>query len=183
LRNRRGLNKIWMLALALLIAMGAMGVTYGAWTDEIYIEGSLYTGDINASVTCNGAGSVIPSPPPGVITGITCAAITDEPMKLQFSVTNAWPNTTYYCNFKINNLDLDIGDAFESLPIKIDSVSLTPQDTYTGITATVINLPADPQIDPGLSAGGTVRISVAGDAPAAQNPVYTLEVTVVRWNE
>jgi hypothetical protein len=180
--RRRGLNKVWVLALALLVALGAMGVTYGAWTDEIYIEGSLATGDINASVTCNGVGYVVPSTPD---TGITCASIINEPMKLQFSVTNALPNLTYYCNFKINNLDLNAGDPFESLPIKIDSVSLTPQDTYTGITASVINLPTDPQIDPGLSAGGTVRISVASDAPTnpTQNPVYTLEVTVVRWNE
>jgi hypothetical protein len=181
--RRRGLNKIWILALALLVSLGAIGVTYSAWTDEIYVEGSLYTGDINASVGCNGAGSVVP-PVAGIPTGITCSS-TADPMKLQFSITNALPNETYYCNFRVNNEPPDSTGPFESLPIKIASLTLTPQGTYAGITASVINLPIGTQIDSGLTAGGTVRIVVAGDAPTEplQNPVYTLEVTVVRWNE
>jgi hypothetical protein len=175
--RRRGLNKIWTLALALLIAMGAMGVAYSTWTDEIYIEGSLYTGDINASVTCNG-----PCSPDGNY--ITCASVPNEPMKLTFTVNNAVAGTQYSCNFLINNLNVDADIDFESLPIKIDSVTLSP-DTYPGITGSVIGLPADPQIDPGHSAGGTVLISVASGTTITPplNLVYTLEVTVVRWNK
>jgi hypothetical protein len=184
MRRRGGLNKIGILAIALIIALGAVGVTYSAWVEEIYIEGSLYTGDINASVDCNGAGTIVPAPPAGIDTSITCSP-TVYPMKLQFSVTNALPGKTYTCPFKVNNEDVDPFDPFESVPIKIDkaNTTLTPQeDTYTGILAGVI-LPTDPQIDPGLSAGGTVQITVAGDAPALQNMVYTLEVKVVRWNK
>lgn len=184
--RRRGLNRIGILAVALILALGAMGVAYSAWVDEIYIEGSLYTGDINASVTCGGACSEALSGIPMDVpdTSASCSP-TIYPMKLSFSVTNALPDVTYACSFNINNLDVDPFDQFESLPIKIDSVTLTPQGTYTGITASVIDLPSDPQIDPGQSAGGTVFISVAPDAPTSptQNPAYTLEVTVVRWNE
>jgi hypothetical protein len=178
--RRRGLNKVWVLALVLLVALGTMGVTYSAWTDDIYIEGSLYTGDINTSVSCNGSCTMDPITEG---TTITCSPVLNEPMQLQFSISDAMPGVIYYCNFKINNLDVDTLDQFESLPVKIDDATVTPQETYTGISASVINLPADPQIDPGLSAGGTVRIVVAGDAPAEQDPVFTLEVTVIRWNE
>jgi hypothetical protein len=173
--RRRGLNKIWVLALALLIALGAMGVTYSAWTDDIYIDGSLYTGDINASVTCNG----------GCSTGIACDDVDGEPMKLTFTLENAAAGMDYSCNFLINNLNVDPDLDFESLPFNIDGVSLTPDDTYpAGITAAVSNLPADPQIDPGNSAGGTVTISVAAGTTLPEDPVvYTLEVTVVRWNK
>jgi len=172
--RRRGLNKIWTLALALLIALGAMGVTYGAWTDEIYIDGSLYTGDINASVTCNG-----PCPDSAYI---TCAPVPNEPMQLTFTLKDAVAGETYSCNFLINNLDVDEEVDFESLPIKRDSVTLSP-DTYPGITASVINLPADPQIEPGHSAGGTVEIVVDSGITPPQSLVYTLEVTVKRWNK
>ncbi len=184
--RRRGLSKIWVLALALLVALGAMGVTYSAWTDEIYVSGSLYTGDINASLSCAGSctealNGVIMDVPD---TSASCSATVD-PMKLQFSVTNATPNVTYACNFNVNNEPADPSSPLESLPLKIDTITLTPQDTYTGITATVIGLSPGTQIDPGLSVPGTVRISVAGDAPTnpLQNPVYTLEVTVKRWNQ
>lgn len=40
-----------MLALALVIALGAMGVGYAAWTDTIYIEGVVYTGSLDADIS------------------------------------------------------------------------------------------------------------------------------------
>jgi hypothetical protein len=183
MRRRGGLNKIGILAIALIIALGAVGVTYSAWVDEIYIEGSLYTGDINASVGCNGVGSVVPDPYP-IVTGITCNPVPNESMKLQFSVTNALPNRTYTCPFKVNNLDDDLSKSFESLPIKVDEANstLTAQGEYSGITASV-NLTSDPQIDPGGTGTGQVQIVVGPDATAGQNLVYILEVKVVRWNK
>jgi hypothetical protein len=183
MRRRGGLNKIGILAIALIIALGAVGVTYSAWVEEIYINGSLYTGDINASVECNGDGSVSPDPYP-IDTGITCSP-TVYPMKLQFLVNYAVPNLTYYCSFKVNNLDDDPFDPFKSLPIKIDedNTTLTPQGQgdYTDIKASVIN--PDPQIDPGETVTSQVKIVVGPDATAGQNLVYILEVKVVRWNK
>jgi hypothetical protein len=181
--RRRGLNKIWILALALLIALGAVGVTYSAWTDDIYVTGSLGTSGINTVLSCNGTcweqiGEQVIDVQG---TSITCGNPTVDPLTLTFTVTNATPNVDYYCNFTINN---NIAD---TLPIKIVSVTLTPQETtYTGIIGTVPVKPAvDTQLDPGQSAGGTVKISVAPDAPTEpqQNPVFILEVTVKRWNQ
>jgi hypothetical protein len=49
-RNRAGLKRIGLLALALVISLGAMGVAYSAWTDEIYIDSTVYTGTLNIDV-------------------------------------------------------------------------------------------------------------------------------------
>jgi hypothetical protein len=51
LRNRRiGLKRIGLLALALVIALGSLGVAYSAWIDHVYVQGEVCTGtlDINA---------------------------------------------------------------------------------------------------------------------------------------
>jgi len=44
------MKKIGLLALALVLALGALGVGYAAWTDQITVEGTVNTGsvDINA---------------------------------------------------------------------------------------------------------------------------------------
>lgn len=49
-RNRKGLKKMGILALALLIALGAMGTAYAAWTDSVYIEGTVYTGTLDIDI-------------------------------------------------------------------------------------------------------------------------------------
>jgi len=49
-RNRAGLKRIGLLALALVIALGAMGVGYAAWTDSVYVTGTVNTGTLNINV-------------------------------------------------------------------------------------------------------------------------------------
>jgi hypothetical protein len=46
-RNRTGLKRIGLLALALVIAMGSLGVAYAAWSDTIYVGGTVNTGTVD----------------------------------------------------------------------------------------------------------------------------------------
>jgi len=76
-RNRAGLKRMAVLALALVIALGAMGVGYAAWTDELYINGTVYTGTVDIDLTgCSSTfvykvpgavGLVTPDPEEGVV--------------------------------------------------------------------------------------------------------------------
>ncbi|MFO7995918.1 MAG: hypothetical protein R6U93_02025 [Dehalococcoidia bacterium] len=46
MRRRKGrFARPGLLAIALLLALGITGIGYGAWTDEIYIEGTVTTGE------------------------------------------------------------------------------------------------------------------------------------------
>lgn len=47
--NRAGLKRIGLLALALVLALGALGVAHAAWTDSVYVKGTVNLGtlDIN----------------------------------------------------------------------------------------------------------------------------------------
>jgi hypothetical protein len=49
-RNRNGLKRIGVLALALLIALGALGTAYAAWTDTVYIGGTVNTGTLDIDI-------------------------------------------------------------------------------------------------------------------------------------
>jgi hypothetical protein len=177
-RNRRGLNRIGILAMALLLALGAMGTAYGAWVDEIYVEGTLSTGDINAGLSCGNRweevnGVVIDVPD----TDIDCSG---GSMTLTIDVTNAQFNATptlnphYYCEFTVSN-------ATGSLPIKIEDMDIT--GSYTGVTEAIEDLTEGTVIDPGDTATGKVHIHLTSAASAGANLTYTLTVTVERWNE
>jgi hypothetical protein len=185
-RRRRGLHKVWILALALLVALGAMGVTYGAWTDEIYIEeGTLSTSGINTTLACNGdcwveVGDVVTQ---DTGTSINCTKV--DPLMLTITITNALQDilvnnvpqgVDYYCNFIISN-------PAGSLPVKIQSISITD---YAGVAEAIGPaelLSGDYQIDPEGTAPGTVHIYLTDTTQLNQNLTFTLEVTVKRWNE
>jgi len=169
-RNRRGLNRIGILAMALLLALGAMGTAYGAWVDEIYVEGTLSTGDINAGLSCGNCYFVGESTD---MTGIACNKT--APWTLNTNVYTALEGLDYYCNFTVSNLA-------GSLPIKIKSMDIT--GSYTGVTAVITDdLEVGDVIDPGNTATGKVHIHLTSAASAGANLTYTLAVTVERWNE
>jgi hypothetical protein len=164
--------------MALLLALGAMGTAYGAWVDEIYVEGTLSTGDINAGLSCGNCweevnGVVINVPD----TDIDC---TGGSMTLNIDVTNAQFNATptlnphYYCSFTVSN-------ATGSLPIKIEDMDIT--DSYTGVATAIEDLGIGDVIDPGDTATGKVHIHLTSDASAGADLDYILSVTVERWNE
>jgi hypothetical protein len=178
-RKRRGLHKVWILALALLVALGAMGVTYGAWTDEIYVVGNLSTSGINTVLACNGdcwveVGDVVTED-----TGTSANCTKIDPLTLTITVNNALQEilvgeelqgVDYYCNFTIDNT------AAKTLPVK---VQISPD--YTGVTASIENLPEDLQIDPGETDTGTVHIYLTTSDSVGDTLTFTL--TVKRWNE
>jgi hypothetical protein len=49
-RRRAGLKRMGLLALALVLALGALGVAHAAWTDSVYIEGTIYTGTLDIDI-------------------------------------------------------------------------------------------------------------------------------------
>lgn len=59
------MKKIGLLCLALVLALGALGVSYALWWDDLYIEGSVDTGDLCWQWT--GVSCLDPGPPPGQI--------------------------------------------------------------------------------------------------------------------
>jgi len=165
-RSRRGLNRIGVLAMALLLALGAMGTAYGAWSDEIYIQGTVYIGNIDAGLAC---GTCWEEPDTSG-TDIDC---TGGSMTLNIDVTSALEGVDYYCNFNVSNTG--------SLPVKIETMNLT--DLSPGVAEAIEDLIEGTVIDPGTSATGKVHIHLTSDKQVGQDLAFTLSVSVERWNE
>ena len=49
-RNRAGLKRIGLLALALVLALGAMGTAYSAWTEDLYINSTVQLGTLDIDI-------------------------------------------------------------------------------------------------------------------------------------
>jgi hypothetical protein len=167
--RRRGLNKIGILAIALIVALGVMGAAYGAWVDEIYIEGSLSTSGVDATLAC----STCWEEPDTAETGIICSA-GGSPMTLNIEVYDAMEEVDYYCNFIVTNTS-------STLPIKIANMSLT--DSYPGVVEAIELVSVGDVIDPGLSVTGRVHIYLTSADSAGEDIAVALAVSVVRWNE
>lgn len=45
------MKKIGLLSLALVLALGTLGIAYAAWTDTITVEGTVNTGDVDLDIT------------------------------------------------------------------------------------------------------------------------------------
>ena len=54
-----------MLCLALVLALGGLGIGYASWTDEVTMSGSVATGEVCVEITCpfSFSDSIDPSPP------------------------------------------------------------------------------------------------------------------------
>jgi hypothetical protein len=48
--RRNKMKKIGLLLMTLVLTLGTLGVGYAAWTDEIYIQGTVMTGDVDINV-------------------------------------------------------------------------------------------------------------------------------------
>jgi hypothetical protein len=167
--RRRGLNRIGILAIALILALGAVGIAYGTWVDEIYITGSLSTSSVEAGLDC-GTFWEDPDTPE---TGIICLS-GDGPMALNIEVDNATEEVDYYCNFIVTNTS-------SSLPIKITNMNLS--GSYSGVFQAIEFLSVGDVIDPLDSATGRVHIYLTNADSAGEDLTYTLTVTVARWNK
>lgn len=106
---------VWTMALLLVIALGAMAVGYGAWTDRITVGGTAKTGTLNVWWE-----SVTPTDGDGGGPGACLAwaeAGSDPRDALKVLLTNGYPS--YHC--EVHGVMKNIG----SLPAKVKTVDWT----------------------------------------------------------
>jgi hypothetical protein len=60
-------KKLGLLALALVLATGAMGLGYASWIDTLYISGTVNTGTVCVDIGSTTLDDELPAPPPYVV--------------------------------------------------------------------------------------------------------------------
>ena len=155
------------LALAMVIALGALGVAYTAWTDNVYIKGTVYTGTLDIDITgvsstfvykVPGApdigygpetvvhyvyGETDPLPPVGgtlVASAITVADTTPDADMATITFTGLFPEIDFWADVELEYLG--------SVPAKVSVAEIFANDTSDTVLAALWQRGKDTKDDP-----------------------------------
>ncbi len=161
------MKKIGLLCLAVILALGTLGVGYSLWSEDLYIEGYIETGELSAEWSIYDAWAEDPKGS----SWIDAYILGDT---LYVDIYNAYPSIWYYVWFDIHNdgtIPLHVGD------FTVDPGNLPAQTDFS------IDYYGPWQLHPSESGDGELWLHLANDA--AENAVYTFsaQVTVGQWNE
>ena len=91
------MKKILILCLALVLALGSLGVAGALWWDWLYIDGYVYTGDIGAEWSVEAAYDNEQKPEVSYI-----EAYLMGPQTMWIDIYNAYPSVTYTVEWDIH---------------------------------------------------------------------------------
>jgi len=136
------MKKIALLALALVLALGTLGVAYALWWDDLYVDGQVDTGDINAYWTCYAAYDTendgLPAEIDKNFSSIACD-VTDQHGNTDdtfvITLTNAYPCIDYYVVADVHN------DG--SLPIHVCDFTLDRGTLPTGAVVELMKVTSE----------------------------------------
>jgi hypothetical protein len=156
-----GLAKIWLLAIIMVLALGAVGVTYGKWMDTISVNGTMNMTTVETTLSCAGSQS----------DDVRCNS---SGMTLDINVNGPIADGDYYCDFVVGNT----GD----IPVKIQGISVSslPVGVHVNTTDVIVGS----QIEPVLAKSGAVNITIDGSAtnlPASFS--FNVTFIIVPWNQ
>jgi len=175
------MKKIGLLSLALVLALGTLGVGYASWTDQITIDGSVSTGSVCLCITESGVGAPFSAdacgsghldanglgsdcgPPivfgdgqPAELKDVACTDVTwVDCDTLEVVVTNGYPYYAAAVDFELCNCG--------TVPVKLWKVTVSDdygnsQDFYDDPAETCLDLNNDGEgdmiLDWGNSWGG-----------------------------
>ena len=114
------MKKIGLLCLVLVFALGSLGIGYAAWTDTLYIDGTVNTGDVDIdigkvsstwvykilgtheTVVVHDWGSVAPTPPAdSELIASAVAEITSDDL-VTVTLTNLFPSVDFKVDFLLH---------------------------------------------------------------------------------
>jgi hypothetical protein len=196
-RNKQ-MKKVGLLALAMVMALGALGVAYAVWAQPLFIDGTVNMGYIAAEFNSFEApidDYAVVTPAIGKSGAKINNSLYELADKLTINIEDAYPNYSGIVWFEIKN-NGTVPFYLENLDSALDVTVRGPSPSVgnaivTGIISiTDSGLPAwsDQIVEPGATAWYKLQISVPGedsDGPGGvwldpvQNEDYTIEVDLV----
>ena len=163
------MKKIALLALALVLALGSLGVGYAMWFEDLYIDGIVNTGTLDGSWSIAGYGDTEID---GKDVSYVDAYIIGN--TLYVDVYNAYPCIEYWVYYDLHNNG--------TIPFHVcDLVCTDP--TFPGTV--IIEQPDLFQIHPGEVAYGYIRVHMFNEYDPQELTRYTFscDLKVVQYNE
>ena len=158
------MKKIGLLCLALVLALGTMGVGLAQWTETLTITGNANTG--NLSVTYQNVSTSDNENSPDVA---TCEALVSggaDNQTLTITITNGYPCYTCTVDFEVKN------DG--SIPVDLGGIMLSSSDIDVSATVGVNDCDTQNMAVNGTDAG---QIVIHIEDGAAEDTTYTAVIS------
>ncbi len=170
------MKKILLISLALVLALGGLGVAGALWSDWLYIDGYVETGYIGAEWSVEWAGDNEPADKD--VSWIE--AWLPDPNYMAISIYNAYPSVTYTVEWNIY--------CYGSVPIHFDDPYIWT-DLPAGATFTFTDMSGVPinwyglQMHPGETIYGLLTIHLDNDAWQWWWYTFWIELQYGQYNE
>jgi len=163
------MKKIGLLALALVLALGSLGVGYAMWYEDLFIEGTVYTGELDVEWSLDDYGDS--EVPEKNVSWVEAEIIGNY---LYVDVYNAYPCIDYWVKFDVDN--------FGTIPVHLCPLVCTGVGAAFPGTITITN--PDPfQIHPQERALGTISIHLDNTAVEGSQYSFSCLLKAVQYNE
>jgi hypothetical protein len=168
------MKKLGLIILVAVMALGALGAAYAAWSQNLNVAAAVNTGNLAAVY---GGSNVTGVSTDGYSSYSTTGTGTDT---LTITITNAYPGATYTIPFAVNNMgSIPIGSVavgtWSDTTVGINPGTSQPYANDVIVSAWVV--PAGSIAINGYATGGSITISVLDTA--AMNGNYTITANFV----
>jgi predicted ribosomally synthesized peptide with SipW-like signal peptide len=172
------MKKIWLLCLALVLALGAMGTGLAYWTEVLEITGTVAMGELDAEFSAKNCYDNEMGPD---VAQLACT-LSDggdtepgsSPMDMSMctaTITNAYPGYVATCELTIKNNG--------TIPAKVAAVTYTGEVAGECVFSTKLTTVADDVIAVGGTVADKLEISIPTTAGnEVENQSYTLGVQI-----
>ncbi len=199
------MKKVKYIALVLILALGLIGGAYAAWTNQLVVNGTVATGNIDVVFTKatsddpSGQESADPGQPEGKDVASTDVEVWEGGKGLTVTVNNAYPGYVSRIDYEVTNNG--------TVPVKLQSKKITVSDEdalevenwgiycfkcWNWIWKCTCGHQADPpanlleigsQIHQGDTYKGSIGHVVTDNALQGSTYTYTIEYDFVQWNK
>jgi len=172
-KYRRKMKKIGFIVLAVVLALGLVGVGYAAWSQTLNVGVVAKTGSLSAVF---GGSTTSGTPDNGVSTWSTTGQGTTT---LNISIANAYPGENFVIPFTVNNTgtipaNVTMGTWTDTT---VGTNPVTENPYADDVVISTWNAPTSPIAVGGYATDGSLTVSVGPNA--AMNGTYTLTATIV----
>ena len=168
------MKKIGLICLALVLALGALGVGAALWMGVLFIHGEVNTGNVDAVWSIEG----VHDDEAKDFSSIEAVLI--DPWFMQITITNAYPSVTYTVDWNIEctgsvPIHFEVPMIMWELPPPLpeEPPPLFPGEiTFTNVDGTPIDWSV--QLHPGETIFGKLTVHLNNDAK--QNFMYMFDI-------
>lgn len=166
------MKKVGLIALLLVFALGTMGVSYALWSDNLFINGTVETGSIDANWSVE---SVTDDETKEFSEMLV---VGDGTKTLDITITNAYPCVTYTLAW-----DIDCGG---SVPIHFEPPVIAQgfpgEFTFTDVSGVPIDWESV-QLHPGDTMFGKLTVHLNNDAKEGATYTFSISLMFHQYNE